>query len=159
LSGIPHWFERFRSIEQLYFLSLDTQELVICCQDNLMLQYPPLEIHIYFKFKLTNLYSPIRVHTIDFWSSYFGRNPRIVILTLKLVWLVLIQTMPKRQFSILNSFQHDNFNFEARPKNTCGSRFPADCINFSTRLTVQPYFLWVVAGCSHSVPKWCLLSH
>ena len=29
---------------------------------------------------------------------------------------------------------------------------------FSTRLTVRLYFLRVVAGCSYSVPKWCLLS-
>jgi hypothetical protein len=41
-------------------------------------------------------------------------------------------------------------------KNTCGSGsqltlfFSADPIIFSTRLTVQPYFLQVVAGCSYS---------
>jgi hypothetical protein len=50
-------------------------------------------------------------------------------------------------------------------KNTCGSGSPptlffsADPIIFSTRLTVRPYFLQVVAGCSYSVSKWCLLSH
>ena len=32
-------------------------------------------------------------------------------------------------------------------------RFPTDPIIFSTRLTVRPYFLWVVVGCSYSVPK------
>ena len=37
--------------------------------------------------------------------------------------------------------------------------FSADPIIFSTRLTVRPYFLRVVAGCSYSVPKWRLLSH
>jgi hypothetical protein len=52
-----------------------------------------------------------------------------------------------------------------RKKNTCGSGsrptlfFPADPIIFSTQLTVRPYFLQVVAGCSYSVPKWRLLSH
>jgi hypothetical protein len=53
-----------------------------------------------------------------------------------------------------------------RPKkNTCGSGFPTDPIFFlptllffSTGLTVRPYFLRVVAGCSHSVPKWRLSS-
>jgi aminopeptidase N len=50
-------------------------------------------------------------------------------------------------------------------KNTCGSGsrptlfFSADPIIFSTRLTVRPYFLQMVAGCSYSVPKWRLLSH
>jgi hypothetical protein len=49
--------------------------------------------------------------------------------------------------------------------NTCGSGsrptlfFSVDPIIFSTRLTVRPYFLQVVAGCSYSVPKWRLLSH
>ena len=37
--------------------------------------------------------------------------------------------------------------------------FSADPVIFSTRLTVRPYFLEVVAGCSYSVPKWRLLSH
>ena len=36
--------------------------------------------------------------------------------------------------------------------------FSAHSIIFSTRLTMRPYFLWVVAGCSYSVPKWRLLS-
>jgi hypothetical protein len=36
--------------------------------------------------------------------------------------------------------------------------FSAHPIIFSTGLTVRPYFLRVVAGCSHSVPKWRLLS-
>jgi hypothetical protein len=37
--------------------------------------------------------------------------------------------------------------------------FFAHPIIFSTRrLTVRSYFLRVVAGGSHSVPKWCLLS-
>jgi hypothetical protein len=49
-------------------------------------------------------------------------------------------------------------------RNTCGSGsrltlliFSADPIIFSTRLTVRPYYLKVVAGCSCSVPKWRLL--
>jgi hypothetical protein len=52
-----------------------------------------------------------------------------------------------------------------RKKNTYGSGsrptlfFSADPIIFSTRLTVQPYFVQVVAGCSYSMPKWRLLSH
>jgi hypothetical protein len=50
-------------------------------------------------------------------------------------------------------------NVIRRKKNTCGSGFrptlffSADPIIFSTRLTVRPYFLQVVAGCSYSVPK------
>jgi hypothetical protein len=45
---------------------------------------------------------------------------------------------------------------ESGLKNTCGSGFPTDpvfsanAIIFSMRLNVQPYFLWVVVGCSYS---------
>jgi hypothetical protein len=44
--------------------------------------------------------------------------------------------------------------YQGVKKNTCGSGsrptlfFSADPIIFSTRLTVRPYFLRVVAGCS-----------
>lgn len=50
----------------------------------------------------------------------------------------------------------------AERKNTCGSDFStdpilsADSINISTRLTTQPYFLWVFAGRSYSMlPPHC----
>jgi hypothetical protein len=52
-----------------------------------------------------------------------------------------------------------------RNKNTCGSGsrptlfFSADPIIYSTRLTVRPYFLQVVAGCSYSMPKWPVCCH
>jgi hypothetical protein len=58
---------------------------------------------------------------------------------------------PKELFWILSK---DSLILEARrKKNTCGSGsqptlfFSADPIIFSTRLTVRPYFLRVVAGC------------
>jgi hypothetical protein len=43
------------------------------------------------------------------------------------------------------NLSEDQFKMR-RKKNTCGSGF-RPTLFFSTRLTVRPYFLWVVAGC------------
>jgi hypothetical protein len=70
-----------------------------------------------------------------------------------------------KQEKVLNKLDIKYYSCTRGLKNTCGSGswptlfFFCRPYFFSTQLTVRPYFLRVVAGCSYSIPKWRLLSH